>query len=129
MVSPSAYAGQSVEFKASLAVGKIVTPFGERTKLVSHSWEYPPGTKHSIGAPADVPEGRCIFLAKGDGGAPAFPLQVIVTDSLTPCMAGSVPQLLVGKVGGVEDVKLIVNDQPSIVKALTLSEPALKTPN
>jgi hypothetical protein len=128
IANPSAYAGQSVEFKVTLAVGKTMLPTGEIATATGQSWEDPPGTEHSVGAPGDAPESLCVFLAIKEDRTPAFPLQAIVTDNMSPCLAGSVPPVLVGKVGEVKDVKLVVNGQPATVKALTLSDLNFKAP-
>lgn len=128
IANPSAYVGQGVEFKVTLAVGKAMLPSGEIATATGQTWEDPPGTEHSVGAPADAPESLCVFLVTNDERTPAFPLQAIVVDNLSPCLAGSVPPVLVGKVGEVKDVKLVVNGQPSTVKALTLSELNFKAP-
>jgi len=128
IANPAAYVGQGVEFKVTLAVGKAMLPSGEIATATGQTWEDPPGTEHSVGAPADVPGSLCVFLVTNDERTPAFPLQAIVVDNLSPCLAGSVPPVLVGKVGEVKDVKLVVSGQPATVKALTLSELNFKAP-
>jgi hypothetical protein len=128
IANPSAYAGQDVEFKVTLAVGKTMFPSGEIVTATSQAWEDPPGTEHSVSAPADAPEGLCVFLVTNDERTPAFPLQAIVTEHMSPCLAGSVPPVLVGKVSEAKDVKLVVNGQPATVKALTLADLNFKAP-
>jgi hypothetical protein len=128
IANPSAYAGQNVEFKVTLAVGKTMLPSGEIVTATSQAWEDPPGTEHSVSAPADAPESLCVFLVTNDERTPAFPLQAIVTENMSPCLAGSVPPVLAGKVGEANDVKLVVNGQPATVKALTLSDLNFKAP-
>jgi hypothetical protein len=128
IANPSAYAGQSVEFKVTLAVGKAMLPSGEIATATGQAWEDPPGTEHSVGAPADAPDSLCVFLVINDERTPLFPLQPIITDNMSPCVAGSVPPVLIGKVAEAKDVNLIVNGQPAAVQALTLSELNFKAP-
>jgi hypothetical protein len=128
IANPSAYAGRDVEFKVSLAAGKTMFPTGETATAAGQAWEDPPGTEHSVDAPPDIPEGRCVFLVTNDEGTPAFPLQTIVADNLSPCLAGSVPPVLTGKVLEAKDVNLVVDGQPATVKALTLSDLNFKAP-
>jgi hypothetical protein len=128
IANPSAYVGQAVEFKVTLAVGKVTMPTGETATATGQTWEDPPGTEHSVGAPPDAPTSLCVFLVTNDDRTPLFPLQPIAVDNTSPCLAGSVPPVLVGKVAEVKDVKLLVNGQPATVKALTLSELNFKAP-
>ena len=128
IANPSAYAGQSVEFKVTLAAGKALLPTGETATATSQSWEDPPGTEHSVASPTDAPESLCVFLVTNDERTPVFPLQAIVTDNLSPCVAGSAPPVLAGKVLGTTDASLVVDSQPAAVKSLTLSDLNFKSP-
>jgi hypothetical protein len=126
--NPAGYAGQPVEFKVSLAAGKLVLPTGETATAAGQAWEDPPGTEHSVAAAPDAPDGVCIFIVMKEEGTPVFPIQPVVADNLSPCLAGSVPPVLTGKVGSVKDTNLVIDGQPATLKGLTLSDLNFKSP-
>jgi hypothetical protein len=128
IAKPAAYTGQPVEFKVSLAAGKVVLPTGETATATGQSWEDPPGTEHSVASAPDAPDSVCIFIVTNDESTPVFPIQLIVTDSLSPCLAGSTPPVLTGKVGSIKDTNLVIDGQPATVKGLVLSDLNFKSP-
>jgi hypothetical protein len=126
--NPTGYVGQPVEFKVSLALGKVMLPTGETATAAGQAWEDPPGTEHSVGPSPGTPDSVCIFIVTNDESTPVFPIQPIVADNLSPCLAGSVPPVLTGKVGSVTETSIIVDGQPATVKGLTLSDLNFKSP-
>ena len=132
VANPTGHAGYPVEFRVSLAVGKLLLPTGESATAGGQTWEDPPGTEHSVApspAAANAADETCVFLAMNDNRTPLLPLQLILVENLSPCLAGSEPPVLTGKVLGVKDVSLAIDGQPTTVKALTLSEPTFGTPH
>ena len=131
IANPGDHVGYPVEFKVSLGVGKLLLPTGETATASGQSWEDPPGTEHSIAPsknPASPTDDVCVFLVMNDSRTPIYPLQLVVVDNLSPCLAGSTPPMLTGKLLGAKDVSLTINGQPANVKALTLSDPKFKAP-
>jgi hypothetical protein len=128
IAKPAAYAGQPVEFKVSLAAGKVVLPTGETATATGQSWESPPGTEHSVAPAPDAPDSVCIFIVTNDENTPVFPIQTILTDNLSPCLAGSTPPVLIGKVGSIKETNLVIDGQPATVKGLVLSDLNFKSP-
>lgn len=131
VANPTGHAGYPVEFKVSLALGKLLLPTGESATAGGQTWEDPPGTEHSVApsqAAANAADETCVFLVMNDNRTPLFPLQLVLVENLSPCLAGSAPPVLTGKVLGVKDVSLAIDGQPTTAKALTLSEPNFEAP-
>lgn len=128
---PAGHVGAPVEFKVSLVVGEARLPSGEIARASEQSWEDPPGTPHSI-APvkpeANASAEACIFVVMNNDRTPLFPVQPILVDNMSPCLAGSELPVLTGKVQGVRNTGLTVDGRPATVKALVLSDPNFKAP-
>ena len=132
VANPTGHAGYPVELKVSLVLGKLLLPTGESATASGQTWEDPPGTEHSVApsqAAANSVDESCVFLVMNDNRTPLLPLQLVLVENLSPCLAGSAPPVLTGTVLGVKDVSLAINGQPTTVKALTLSEPNFEAPH
>lgn len=129
LADPAGHAGAPVEFKVSLAAGKQLLPSGETATAVGQSWDDPPGTPHSfVPGQTALKDATCVFVVMNDKRTPILPLEPIVVDNMTPCLAGSVPPVLTGKVQGVRDLDLVIYGKPETVKAIVLTEPNFKAP-
>ena len=109
----------------------MLLPTGETATASGQSWEDPPGTEHSVAPaknPANAADQACLFLVMNDNRTPIYPLELVVVENLSPCLAGSTPPVLIGKFQGAKDVSLTINGQPANVKALALSDPNFKAP-
>ena len=120
-----------MEFKVLLAVGKLLLPTGETATIREQNWEEPPGTPHSV-APAQTAsspaDGTCVFVVRNDDRTPLFPIEPILVDNMSPCLVGSTPPVLTGKLQGVRDLNLMIDGRPATVKAVVLIAPNFKGP-